>query len=280
VVGLLASWHRRPSFILGDEIRAGSYRGNRPERWKQLCLRAFRRARFSIVNDPSRVDLLRRYAGLPDDRRIIVYPGCFRNPPERDPSLRRQLRQSWGIPEQALTLAISGSFNLSTGADWLIDALLDDPDLHAAIQPLGVDPFGMYLLRSLRLGSRLHIENRRLSWQEAWRSAVGYDIGLAIYRNPAPQFQHMGTSSNRLCMYIAMGVPVVASRQDSFRFLEDHGCGILVDDASQFHQAVRHLGADLETRRQNCLRCFHDHIRPMDRYRDLVAAIASLESRR
>jgi len=74
---------------------------------------------------------------------------------------------------------------------------------------------------------------------------VGLDIGLAIYTNPAPQFQHMGISSNRLCMFLAMGVPVIATRQPSFRFIKDYNCGILVENYDQFLAAIRHIGAHL-----------------------------------
>jgi glycosyltransferase involved in cell wall biosynthesis len=86
----------------------------------------------------------------------------------------------------------------------------------------------------------------------------------------------MGISSNRLCMYLAMGVPVICSRQPSFQFVEDFGCGVMVDDGAGFLAAARRLGADLEARREACGRCFHDYIRPQERYRSLVAAIGAL----
>jgi hypothetical protein len=222
------------------------------------------------------VALLRDYASLNKQKRVLVYPGCFRQPPERDLSLRQELRRQWQIPDQALTLAISGGFSLSLGADWLLDALHEDSSLHAVIQPLGMDPLASYLLRRQALGRRLYIEAGRLSWQQAWRSAVGYDIGLAVYTSPAPQFQRMGISSNRLCMYLAMGVPVICSRQDSFRFVEDFHCGVIVDDAAGFLAAARRIGSDLEVMRANCGRCFHDYIRPQERYSELVAEIGAL----
>ncbi|MFM7268629.1 MAG: hypothetical protein ACKOZT_08605, partial [Cyanobium sp.] len=114
---------------------------------------------------------------------------------------------------------------------------------------------------------------------EAWRSAVGLDIGLAIYTNPAPQFQHMGTSSNRLCMFLAMGVPVIASRQPSFRFLEEYDCGVLVDDYADFRAAIATIGSRLEVMRANCRRCFEDYIMPPGRFSGLQQAIATLPHR-
>jgi glycosyltransferase involved in cell wall biosynthesis len=276
VVGVLAALYRRPSFLLVDEIKAGSYRGNSSERWKQLCRWSMRRARFNIVNDTSRIALLRDYARLPASGQILVYPGCFREPPRPSPSRRAELRRHWRFDEGALVVAASGGFNLTAGADWLIQALREDPSLHAVIQPLGVDQLSLFLLRHLGLESRLYLQEERLSWQEAWQSAVGFDIGLAIYTNPAPQFQQMGISSNRLCMFIAMGVPVICSRQESFRFIEDYQCGILVSNYEEFLAAIHRIGANLDIMRQNCKRCFKEYLMPPDRYPTLQAAITAL----
>jgi len=276
VVGVLAALYRRPSFLLVDEIKAGSYRGNSPERWKQLCRWAMRRARFNIVNDTSRIALLRDYARLPASGQILVYPGCFREPLRPSPSRRAELRRHWRFDEGALVVAASGGFNLTAGADWLIQALREEPSLHAVIQPLGVDQLSLFLLRHLGMESRLYLQEERLSWQEAWQSAVGFDIGLAIYTNPAPQFQQMGISSNRLCMFIAMGVPVICSRQVSFRFIEDYQCGILVSSYEEFLAAIHFIGANLDSMRQNCKRCFREYLMPPDRYPTLQAAITAL----
>jgi glycosyltransferase involved in cell wall biosynthesis len=276
LVGVLAAMTGRPSFLLVDEIKSGTYRGNSPERWKQLCRWAMRRARFTIVNDDSRVQLLRDYAGLSPAAPVVVYPGCFHQPPPPDPVLRQQLRQRWGLPQDALVIASSGAFNLTAGADWLVQALQEEPSLHTVIQPLAVSPLCLFLLGRLGLGQRMFLQQERLSWQEAWRSAVGLDIGLAIYTNPAPQFQHMGTSSNRLCMFLAMGVPVIATRQPSFRFIEDYDCGVLVENYEEFLAAIREIGSRLPQMRANCRRCFDEYIMPGDRYPRLRQAIAAL----
>jgi glycosyltransferase involved in cell wall biosynthesis len=235
-----------------------------------------RRSAFTIVNDDSRVELLRDYAALAADAKVVVYPGCFHQPPQPDPDFRRLLRRRWGLAEDGLVIASSGAFNLTAGADWLVQALQEEPSLQAVIQPLAVSPLCLFLLRRLGLERRLYLQEERLGWQEAWRSAVGLDIGLAIYTNPAPQFQHMGTSSNRLCMFLAMGVPVIATRQPSFRFIEDYNCGVLVENYQEFLAAIRHIGANLPAMRNNCHRCFREYIMPPDRFPRLREAIAAL----
>ncbi|MCX5952940.1 MAG: hypothetical protein NTZ40_05490 [Cyanobacteria bacterium] len=276
VVGLLAFLLKKKSFILADEIKAGSYRGNSSERWKNLCRWAMKHAKFNIVNDQSRVSLLREYVPLPSQAQIIVYPGCFHQPPVPSVDYRKELRQQWHIPEQALVLASSGGFNLTAGADWLINALQDRPDLYAVIQPLGVDPLALFLLENIPSINRVYLQRKRLGWNEAWRSAVGFDIGMAIYTNQAPQFQKMGISSNRLCMFIAMGVPIICSKQDSFDFVSRYECGAVVSDYTEFLEAISYIRSNLTQMRDNCRRCFHDYIMPADRFPSLSRAIDSL----
>ena len=276
VVGLLAFILRKNSFVLADEIKAGSYRGNNSERWKTLCRWAMKKAKFNIVNDQSRISLLREYVPLPSQSKIIVYPGCFHLPPKPSVDDRKELRQQWNIPDQALVVASSGGFNLTAGADWLIKAIQDRPELYAVIQPLGVDPLALFLLENLPSKDRVYLQRDRLSWNEAWRSAVGFDIGMVIYTNQAPQFQKMGISSNRLCMFIAMGVPIICSKQDSFAFVDRYECGAIVSDYSEFLDAISYISSNLIQMRENCRRCFNDYIMPAERFPTLRRAIESI----
>jgi hypothetical protein len=141
---------------------------------------------------------------------------------------------------------------------------------------LGVDPLALFLLENIPSIDRVFLQRDRLSWNEAWRSAVGFDIGMAIYTNQAPQFQKMGISSNRLCMFIAMGVPVICSKQESFAFVSNYECGVVVSDYTEFLEAISYISSNLTQMRENCRRCFHDYIMPADRFPALSRAIDSL----
>jgi hypothetical protein len=276
MVGVLSAIHRRPAIALVDEIKSGSYRGNARESWKRLCRLGIRRAELNIVNDACRIDLLKGYARLPKGKNIVVYPSAYRCPPP--PVDRKLQRKAWGLPEDALVVGASGNFNLALGADWLIDAL-KAPGRYGVIQPLGIDPLALFLLKQLEMTSRVYVEEKRLDWRTAWAQAAAMDIGTVVYKNPAPQFQHMGTSSNRLCMFLAMGVPVIASRQDSFRFLEKFDCGILVDDSRSFSAAVDAIRDRRTEMRTNALRCWSEYIAASEQYVRLREAITELAAR-
>lgn len=262
IVGLISWLYRIRSFCLVDEIKTGSYRGDRSEKWKNICRWAIKKANFQIVNDVHRIDLLSDYANIKRKDSIIVYPGCFAVVPDKDNDKRREVREGWSIGEEDFVIGSSGGFNLTAGADWLIRSLRDDHSLHAVIQPLGVSPLSIFLLKSLDISARIYVETKRLGWDEAWTSAQGLDAGLCIYTNQAPQFQKMGISSNRLCMFIAMGVPVVASRQESFEFLEEYACGILVDSYEEFKSALKQIQTRHEYMKENCHKCLVDYIKP------------------
>jgi hypothetical protein len=275
VVGLLSMLHWRPAIALVDEIASGSYRGDAPESWKRLCRLGIRRAELNIVNDTSRIGLLREYARLAEDKRIIVYPSAFREPPP--PVDRKLQREDWGIPEDGLVLGASGNFNDGLGADWMIDAL-KLPGRYGVIQ--GRKPnsnsFELFLLKRLEVSSRIYIQEWLDDWRKIWSQAAAMDIGIVIYKNPAPQFQRMGTSSNRLCMFLGMGVPVIASRQDSFQFLEKYNCGILVDNGRDFSAAVDTIRDRLVEMRMNALRCWNGYVKSSERYVQLGEAVAGV----
>ena len=269
IVAILSFIYGKKSFALVDEIKSDSYRGDRSEQWKKICKWCIKRSSFKIVNDKHRIDLLRDYANLKQNDTIIVYPGCFIERPQIEKN-NREVKNSWGFPNDAFVIGSSGGFNLTAGADWLLDSIRDLRDIYAVIQPLGISPLSVYLLERLDLGDRLFIQKDRLEWFDAWRHAIGFDIGLCIYTNPAAQFQKMGISSNRLCMFIAMGVPIIASKQESFKFLEEYDCGILVESFEEFKLAIKHIRHRHSTMKDNCEECYHNYIKPSETFQMLL----------
>jgi hypothetical protein len=272
VAGLLGRLWRRPVLTLADEIRNGSYSGPRSPRWKALCRFGMRASALTIVNEARRVGLQRAYAGLREGQHVIVYPGAFRETPVA--ADRARVRASRGIPENALLLCYSGTYNHGNGGLWVAEALSAIPELHVWGQILHPDPLVRGLLHHLRGADRLYLEPARLGWREAWSVSAAADIGMVVYLQDGPQFQNMGIASNRLCMFLTMGVPVIASRQPSFEFIERDDCGVLVDNAQAIVTAVEHIASRLARMRANALTCARNYIRSGERYLELRDAMS------
>jgi len=279
-VGLLAALHRRRYFLLVEEIKSGSYYGDDPEYLKRLYRWVIRRAQFCVVNDESRIGLLKDYASIQDAQGIMVYPSCFRQPPP--PADRDTLRSEWGLPHNGLVLGVSGGFNETAGAEWLLKAFCQNPSLYLVVQSVTLPSFCKLLLKHIQGAERLYLQPDWPGWREAWReiwsTAPAVDIGLAIYLNPAPQFQNMGISSNRLCMYLSMGVPIIASRQPSFQFIEEYDCGIMVGDAREFAAAIDRIATRLPVMRENARRCAREYIRAPEHFVELRQRISRLDT--
>jgi len=184
VVGALSAIYRKPSFCLADEIRSGSYYGNTPEYWKKLCRWGMRHSAFSIVNDETRIELLKEYAGVPNSEDIIVYPGCFRKPPL--PLDQNHERMRWGFQKDAFVVGHSGWLNFMTGADWVLEGLKICPDSFAVLQPIRLETITRYLIENFVASDRLFVEDNRLSWEESWASMSAVDVGVVVYRNKGP----------------------------------------------------------------------------------------------
>ncbi len=274
VSGLLSRVYRKKHIVIADEIKSGSYGGNRSARWKQLCRFGMRAGDLTIVNEERRIALQREYAGLARGAPIIVYPGCFREPPK--PGNRAELRRARGLPDDAFVLCYSGYTSIGNGGHWLAEALGKVDGLWVLGQMTNLDALTRELLLRLRGSERLVLEERRLGWREAWSSMAAVDVGMVVYLQEAAQFQNMGIASNRLCMFLSMGVPVIASRQSSFQFIEDYGCGVLVDRMEDVPAALDLIRGRRDAMAAAALKCAREYIRAPERYvgwRDAVKGL-------
>ncbi|MES2632426.1 MAG: hypothetical protein V4669_05610 [Pseudomonadota bacterium] len=278
VAGLLARIYRRRCVTMADEIKNGSTGGMRGNRWKSLCRYGMRASDLTIVNTPERISIQREYAGLDAAHPFVVMPNSFVTPPA--PGDRAALRSERGIPADALVVCYSGVFSVGNGAAWFAQALAQRTDAWFWGQVVPHDPTIAGLLPWLEGHERLVIEPGPLGWTFPSVSMAAADIGVVVYLQDAPQFLNMGTASQRLCMFLSMGVPVIASRQASFQFIEDYDCGVLVDSADEFVAAIGTIAQRLPEMKANALRCAAGFIDAPGHHARLVEALRKLDARR
>jgi pimeloyl-ACP methyl ester carboxylesterase len=273
--GWLAKIAGRPVVTACDEIFVGGYEGDARGPWKKLAQWAMRRSAFTILTDLVRVPLQREYAHLPVSHEFVPYPCCYPDPftglGERD-----ALRATLGIDKDDFVLSIAGGFHAGNGADWAV-RLLDRVEATLLIQPGGPpDPVTDALLRNLAAQGRAIYLPERVSWREATRLTSAADLGLVFYLSPKAQFQHMGISSQKLCTSLYLGIPAVATRQPSFDFLEQFGCGVLVSSEVEVPAAIARIRREWETFSRNALRAVDEYVRPTEKLRALAERFRSM----
>ncbi|MBK7042805.1 MAG: hypothetical protein IPH50_03320 [Rhodanobacteraceae bacterium] len=83
-------------------------------------------------------------------------------------------------------------------------------------------------------------------------------VGLAWYNPNRLSFRArmMGLAAGKIGQYLKCGLPVIASRLPSLRYLEDHQAGVLVDSAAEIPDALSNIERDYARYRDNAFRCY------------------------
>jgi glycosyltransferase involved in cell wall biosynthesis len=272
--GVFAALGRRRSVMVSDEIYIGGYEGMARLYWDPIARRAMRRADLTILTDMLRVPLQRQYAGLGDKpRRFVSYPCCY-SEPYRGRS-REEARRALGIADDELVLSFTGSFTERNGAQWLV-RLIDrtGPKVRVLVQTGGrPDAITDALLTHLDRQGRVLYRPDRVEWLEAPEITIAADVSCVFYLTSMPDFQNLGASSQKLCTSLWIGVPVLATWQPSFAFIDNLQCGVTFDGEEQLDAALARLTADRPRFAANTTPAVTTHIRPTEHLREVTDAL-------
>jgi len=260
--GILAAISMRPVVTVCDEIYM-ERQGPAVRYWKFLSKMGMRRSQFTIIPDLCRSTLQREYARLNDKHMFVPYPCSFPAPIE---GLNTEaVRQSLGIGEQEFVLSLTGGFHQFSGAPEAIRLLdRDNSSLCLMIQTGGVPEMVTHeLLKKLARNYRVCYLPERVGWREAAKIASAGNVGLVFYKSALLDDQTVGLSSQKLCTFLLLGKPVVASWQTSFEFIEEFECGVLIKKESDLLGAINRIRQNYMHYANNALRCVEEYIQPM-----------------
>jgi hypothetical protein len=263
--GTLAGIARRPVVTACDEIFIGGYEGDARTYWKAMTRWGMRQSAFTVITDPVRIPLQREYADLPADHEFVQYPCCYADP-YAGPS-REEVRGALGVADDELLLSCTGSFTSWNGAQWIVP-LAGRDGLRVLVQTAGAREPVTDALLARTPGVLYHPE--RLGFREAAELTVAADVSFVGYLSPFPQFRHMGVSSQKLCTSLWLGVPAIATRQESFAFVEDLGCGVLIDHEDELPAAIARIRADREGYSARAKTAVGAYVRPAERLEALA----------
>jgi glycosyltransferase involved in cell wall biosynthesis len=272
--GIFAALGRRRSVMASDEIFLGGYVGIARLYWDSIARRTMRGADLTILTDMLRAPLQREYAGLgTKPHRFVSYPCCYAEP-YRGRS-REEARRALGIADDETVLAFTGSFTELNGAQWLIRLIeRTPPNVRVLVQTGGrPDPVTDALLTHLDHQGRVLYRPDRVEWLEAPEITIAADVSCVFYLTSLPDFQNLGASSQKLCTSLWIGVPVLATCQPSFTFIDDLQCGVTFSGEEQLDAALARLTADRHRFAANTAHAVTTHLRPADHLREVTDAL-------
>lgn len=85
-------------------------------------------------------------------------------------------------------------------------------------------------------------------------------IGIATYslRELGYRAENMGLAAGKIGNYLKCGVPVIATRVHSLSYLEDYGCGVLIDSTDDISEAISVILADYDAYVANAYKCYRE----------------------
>lgn len=83
-------------------------------------------------------------------------------------------------------------------------------------------------------------------------------IGLALYSVEVLGYRAelMGLAGGKIGNYLKCGVPVIATRLPSLSYLEDYGCGILIENETQISEATDRIMREHQKYSENAYKCY------------------------
>jgi glycosyltransferase involved in cell wall biosynthesis len=274
--GVLAAIGGKLSVVACDEIYVGGYEGDARSYWKRVAQWAMRRADLTVITDLVRLPLQREYAKLRARHPTAVLPCCFTEPYAG--RSRADARRALGIADDDFVLSFTGAFTASNGADWLIRFLdRSAPHVRVLVQTGGrPDAVLDALLQRLDREGRVIYRPDRVSYLDAAAITVAADAAIVFYLSPKPQFQLMGLSSQKLCTAFWLGIPVIATRQPSFAFIDELACGVTIAGEDALDAAVARIAANHDAFVRNAADALTQIVRPGERLRVLTESLRAL----
>ncbi len=218
--------------------------------WAALETFLDRQAALILTSTAHARDDLRRRAGLPDARLILlpdsVDPARFRPTVPTDAQRLARLRARWGIDPKRPLVAYLGLLASYQGADMLLRAF------RLLLDAWHGTPYPFLLLMGYPFVDRYRaqVQALRLSEDVRLTGPVPYDEAPDALRLAtvavAPK-RPVSEGAGKLLPYMATGLPVVATDTPAHRaYLEEEGYYAPPEDAQAFSQVLRRALIDPE----------------------------------
>lgn len=238
--GMAARLARIPMACISDELIAEAELSTAEERkWKGRERRAHQRCALTIALSDERAEFIRAENRLGAAHPIHVVPNAPPGPAARLRS--RYYHDALGIPADHRIVLHAGSLWWQPALELAEIAQRWNGRWHLVFQGrMGAQ------MRDRRNGERVHFNQTVLASQLLDYAISSADIGLALYPSERCNDRLMGTASGKIGLYLKNALPVIASAQPCFHWLEETGCGVCVSDVAEIESAAERIWAQYE----------------------------------
>ncbi len=243
-----------PMGCISDEIKTDAEASTEEaKRWKARERRAHQACRWTIALSAERADFIRDENRLGADHRIFVVPNAARGAAARLTS--HYFQDVLDVPPGSRILLHAGSLWWKGAADVIARADEWRSDWTVVFQNRFRQP-----LNGWRDSAHVRFATQILPASLLDHAVSSADVGLALYDTSCANNRLMGTASGKVARYLKNGLPVIATRDGGFDWIEREGCGVCVSRVEEIPAAADRIFAGYAGYTRNAIACFDRHL--------------------
>lgn len=216
-------------------------------------------ADFIITHDKWHEKFIREHFAVKG--KIFHLPNASITPCYKDKSC--YLSKEFNIPTNNTILLHSGGFLDVFRCKELISQAINWPDnltlVYHTSHRVQNHPFYKEISENFNL-SKIKLSLNPLDNETLDKMIASCHIGLALYSKELLGYRAelMGLAGGKIGNYLKCGIPVIASRMPSLKYLEEYGAGILIDDESEIPSVAARIMEKYSEYKQHAYECYNN----------------------
>ena len=221
---------------------------------------ALRHADYVITHDSFHRDFISNHFSVPHDK-FLLLPNASLTPELHAKS--DFLKKKYSINNHTSIVLHSGGFGkwfrckeiIKNAICWTHEINLI---FHIGRDP-GKDPY-FTESQSIANKSAIKFSLTPLSNNELDEMISSADVGLALYSEEDLGYRAtlMGLAAGKIGNYLKCGLPIIATRLPSLKYIEDYRCGVLINSESEIEAAIKYIISNRPMFSKNAHRCYRE----------------------
>ena len=124
----------------------------------------------------------------------------------------------------------------------------------------GIDAMNVHkFIRENNGSNQVLVSTKFLSHEGLMNLISSATVGMVLYDDSNLNNILTVFSSEKICMYLKCGIPIIAFRYPGYDIFENYRCGVLIQSMSEIPSAIRKILENYSSYRENAYRCFEEN---------------------
>lgn len=282
---LLEYFSHKPACIIGGDVIANDILSRIvPFRYVNFLLEyptlgnlseeeSLKKSKYIITHDKWHLDFLIKEYNL-DKNRILLLPNSSYTPQNYKKS--KYIYESLNIRDEKKIILHSGGLGKWFLSKELAKSVMNWPDNYILVfhtsHFVKDTPYYKEMISDSEYDiNRVYFSINPLPNEELDELISSTYIGVALYsiEELGYRAKYMGLAAGKIGNYLKCGIPVIATKLESLKYIEDYKCGVLIDDMKNIKNAIEYINLNYKEYSDNAHKCYSELWEPQRYLEDI-----------